>query len=111
MRFFLFQFWYEPFCLPLCSPLTPLHVDLLRIGHTRPDLNAESLETAKPDWEVYCAKVADSIVEKQDPERLLQVRSKLYELLSHCIPPVIILKVRSPFAQSCRVRCKQGCVC
>lgn len=88
-----------------------MHVDLLRIGHTRPDLNAESLETAKPDWEVYCAKVADSIVEKQDPERLLQVRSKLYELLSHCIPPVIILKVRSPFAQSCRVRCKQGCVC
>lgn len=78
------------------------------MGHTRPDLNAESLETAKPDWEVYCAKVADSIVEKQDPERLLQVRSKLYELLSHCIPPVIILKVRSSLAQSCRARCKKA---
>lgn len=60
----------------------------------RPDLNADSLETAKPDWEVYCHRLADTIVERQDAERLLAVRGKLYELMAHCIPPVVILKVR-----------------
>ncbi|KAL7413247.1 P-loop containing nucleoside triphosphate hydrolase protein [Mrakia frigida] len=57
-----------------------------------PDLNSDALETAKPDWETFCYKVADSILAQQDPERLLEVRGRLYELMSHCIPPVVILK-------------------
>lgn len=47
---------------------------------------------AKPDWETYCHKVADLIVQEQSPERVLVVRAKLYELLSHCIPATVILK-------------------
>ena len=48
---------------------------------------------ARPDWETYCHKVADLIVQDQSPARVMEVRGKLYELLSHCIPPTIILKV------------------
>lgn len=61
---------------------------------SRPTLDSDSLDTAKPDWETFCIKVADSILAQQDPERLLEVRGRLYELMSHCIPPVLILKVR-----------------
>ncbi|KAL7424117.1 Replication factor C (RF-C) subunit [Cryptotrichosporon argae] len=57
----------------------------------RPDLTGD-IEVAKPDWETYCAKVADSILGEQTPARLLEVRGKLYELLSHCIPPAVVLK-------------------
>ncbi|TFK27532.1 P-loop containing nucleoside triphosphate hydrolase protein [Coprinopsis marcescibilis] len=56
-----------------------------------PDLSGE-LSIAKPDWEVYCHKVADLIVSEQSPAQVMVVRAKLYELLSHCIPPTVILK-------------------
>jgi replication factor C subunit 3/5 len=51
-------------------------------------------------------QVADSIIAEQSPQRyfldqykaycrILQVRSMLYELLTHCIPPTTIIKVLS----------------
>ena len=58
----------------------------------QPDLSG-SIEVAKPDWETYCGKVADSIMKEQTPQKLLEVRGKVYELLSHCIPPGVVLKV------------------
>jgi len=61
----------------------------------RPDLTGP-LSIAKPDWEVYCHKVADLIVSEQSPARVMEVRAKFYELLSHCIPPTVILKVSVP---------------
>ncbi|OSD06429.1 P-loop containing nucleoside triphosphate hydrolase protein [Trametes coccinea BRFM310] len=57
-----------------------------------PDLSASGLSIAKPDWETYCHKVADMIVQEQTPARVMEVRAKLYELLSHCIPPTVVLK-------------------
>lgn len=65
----------------------------------RPDLTGP-LTIAKPDWEVYCHKVADLIVSEQSPSRVMEVRSKFYELLSHCIPPTVILKVKFLFSSS-----------
>ncbi|KAG5221644.1 Replication factor [Salix suchowensis] len=56
-----------------------------------PDLSG-NLSIAKPDWETYCHKVADLIVQEQTPARVMEVRAKFYELLSHCIPPTVILK-------------------
>ncbi|KAI0346513.1 P-loop containing nucleoside triphosphate hydrolase protein [Trametopsis cervina] len=50
------------------------------------------LEIAKPDWETYCKKVGDMILQEQSPSRVMEVRTKLYELLSHCIPPTVIIK-------------------
>jgi replication factor C subunit 3/5 len=57
----------------------------------RPDLIGD-IEVAKPDWETYCTKVADLILQEQTAQRLLEVRGKIYELLSHCIPPQVVLK-------------------
>ena len=65
---------------------------VLTLYNTSPDMTGD-LKIAKPDWESYCQKVADLIVAEQSPARVLEVRTKLYELLSHCIPPTVILKV------------------
>ncbi|KAF8150523.1 P-loop containing nucleoside triphosphate hydrolase protein [Mycena galopus ATCC 62051] len=56
-----------------------------------PDLTGP-LTIAKPDWETYCQKVAVLIVTEQTPARVMEIRTKFYELLSHCIPPTVILK-------------------
>jgi replication factor C subunit 3/5 len=50
----------------------------------RSDLSS-NVETAKPDWEIYCNSIAKSILKQQDPEMLLEVRGKLYQLMSHCM--------------------------
>lgn len=68
-------------------------------SESRPDLSS-SPPIAKPDWETYCYKVADMIIQEQTPQRVMEVRAKLYELLSHCIPATIVLKVRN-FHGSC----------
>jgi replication factor C subunit 3/5 len=60
----------------------------------RPDLTGD-LEVAKPDWETYCVKVADAILQEQSAPKLLEIRGKIYELLSHCIPPTMVMKVSS----------------
>jgi replication factor C subunit 3/5 len=79
------------------SPLFSELIDslfLLRIRCSSPDLSGP-LTIAKPDWETYCQKVAVLIVTEQTPARVMEIRAKFYELLSHCIPPTVILKVRS----------------
>ena len=45
-----------------------------------------------PDWQRFIAHIAKSITEQQSPARLLEIRSKLYELLQNCIPPAVIIK-------------------
>lgn len=49
-------------------------------------------EVPQTDWEVYLRETANSIVSQQSPQRLLEVRGRLYELLTHCIPPDVIMK-------------------
>uniref|UniRef100_UPI00358E9FCE replication factor C subunit 3 isoform X1 n=1 Tax=Myxine glutinosa TaxID=7769 RepID=UPI00358E9FCE len=44
------------------------------------------------DWEVYLRETASAILSQQTPQRLLEVRGRLYELLGHCIPADLILK-------------------
>lgn len=38
--------------------------------------------------------MVEKILGEQSPERLLEVRGMLYELLVHCIPAPLIVKVR-----------------
>ncbi|KAK0674597.1 P-loop containing nucleoside triphosphate hydrolase protein [Cercophora samala] len=45
-----------------------------------------------PDWEGLIEQIAREIMAEHTPARILQVRSKLYDLLTHCIPPTTILK-------------------
>lgn len=49
-------------------------------------------DVSEPDWEVFLRDTASMIVQEQSPRRLLEVRTRLYELLSHCIPPDVIMK-------------------
>ncbi|CAG00421.1 unnamed protein product, partial [Tetraodon nigroviridis] len=44
------------------------------------------------DWVIYLRETANAIVSQQSPQRLLEVRGRLYELLTHCIPPDVIMK-------------------
>ena len=46
-----------------------------------------------PDWEALIAQIADDVVAEHTPARILEVRAKLYDLLTHCIPATTILKV------------------
>ncbi|GAA5952792.1 hypothetical protein JCM21900_005806 [Sporobolomyces salmonicolor] len=45
----------------------------------------------RPDWDKFAAKAAERLLAEQTPERLLEVRGMLYELLVHCIPAPLIL--------------------
>lgn len=59
-------------------------------------LHSEKVTDSTPippaDWEALISQVAKEIIEEHSPARILQVRSKLYDLLTHCIPPTTILK-------------------
>lgn len=46
-----------------------------------------------PDWELYLQQIASEMFSEQTPKRLYQIRSRMYELLTNCIPPEVILKV------------------
>jgi replication factor C subunit 3/5 len=45
-----------------------------------------------PDWEALIEQIARQIVEERSPQRLLQIRASLYDLLSHCIDSTTIIK-------------------
>lgn len=47
---------------------------------------------SSPDWEIFLQETAAKIVDEQSPNRLLEVRGRIYELLIHCIPPDVIFK-------------------
>lgn len=53
----------------------------------------EKTPISPPDWEALVAQIADEVMAEHTPARLLQVRAKFYDLLSHCIPPTTVLKV------------------
>jgi hypothetical protein len=46
-----------------------------------------------PDWEALISLTADEILSERSPAQLLQVRARLYDLLTHCIPATTIIKV------------------
>ncbi|KAF2460254.1 activator 1 38 kDa subunit [Lineolata rhizophorae] len=53
---------------------------------------SENTRIPPPDWEVVITQIADEIVAERTPAQILQTRAKLYDLLTHCIPPTIVLK-------------------
>lgn len=50
-------------------------------------------KVAAHDWEVFLKDTAKLIVSEQSPQKLLQVRNRLYELMIHGIPSEFIFKV------------------
>lgn len=63
---------------------------ILTGGRVKP---SELDSVPRPDWEKYAGKAAEKILQEQSPDKLLEVRGMLYELLVHCIPAPIILSV------------------
>jgi len=53
---------------------------------------SDTQSIAAPDWEQYLKDTAFQIVNEQSPTKLLAVRERIYELLSHCIPADLIFK-------------------
>ena len=41
------------------------------------------------DWEMYLKETASQIVQEQTPRKLSEIRTRLYELITHCIPPEV----------------------
>ncbi|KAK3704164.1 Replication factor C (RF-C) subunit [Vermiconidia calcicola] len=60
--------------------------------HAQNDNVTEKTPIPPPDWEALIEVIAKEIVEERSPARVLQVRAKLYDLLTHCIPATTILK-------------------
>jgi replication factor C subunit 3/5 len=44
------------------------------------------------DWEVLISQIAADCIRERSPQMILQVRAKLYDLLTHCIPATMVLK-------------------
>ncbi|KZZ87887.1 activator 1 38 kDa subunit [Ascosphaera apis ARSEF 7405] len=45
-----------------------------------------------PDWEALIEVIANEIIEERSPQRIMHVRARLYDLLTHCIPPTTIIR-------------------
>ncbi|KAI4135585.1 MAG: hypothetical protein LQ347_000554 [Umbilicaria vellea] len=60
--------------------------------HAQNEKVTDKTSIPPPDWEALIGQVADEIMAEHTPQRILQVRAKFYDLLSHCIPPTTILK-------------------
>ncbi|VDN33698.1 unnamed protein product [Gongylonema pulchrum] len=50
----------------------------------------ENQEIPVPEWEIYLRETAKMMVQQQNPEHLIKIRSRFYECIGHCIPPSII---------------------
>jgi len=61
--------------------------------HAQNEVVSEKTSIPPPDWEALISQIADEIIAEHTPARILQVRAKLYDLLTHCIPATVILKV------------------
>ncbi|XP_011499641.1 PREDICTED: replication factor C subunit 3 [Ceratosolen solmsi marchali] len=49
-------------------------------------------KVTEPDWQVYIRGIATLLVTEQSPQKLLEVRTRFYELLTHGIPTDLIFK-------------------
>lgn len=54
---------------------------------------APNQDVILPDWEVYIRDTANEIIKEQTPQKLFAVRERVYELLSHLVPPQLLFEV------------------
>ncbi|KAK0890841.1 Replication factor C (RF-C) subunit [Friedmanniomyces endolithicus] len=60
--------------------------------HAQNDNVTDKTPIPPPDWEALIEVIAKEMIEERSPARILQVRAKLYDLLTHCIPATTVLK-------------------
>lgn len=56
------------------------------------DTVTDSTPIPPPDYDALIQTIADELLADHSPARILQVRAKFYDLLTHCIPATVILK-------------------
>ncbi|KAJ8688481.1 hypothetical protein QAD02_024276 [Eretmocerus hayati] len=49
-------------------------------------------KVAEPDWQIYIRNIATLMVNEQSPKKLLEIRNRYYELLTHAIPTDLIFR-------------------
>lgn len=57
-----------------------------------PFKDEKNIKIPETYWEQYIKDVAKDIMQEQTPKKILEVRSKFYNLIINCIPPELILK-------------------
>ncbi|KAL5615190.1 hypothetical protein BROUX41_005247 [Berkeleyomyces rouxiae] len=60
--------------------------------HAQSDNVTDSTPIPPLDWEALISQISKQIMEEHTPQRIMAVRTQLYDLLSHCIPATTILK-------------------
>lgn len=68
---------------------------MLETAHMQNSILSPTTTPPIPDWEIYVQQLALLIIREQSASNLLEVRNRLYELLTKCIPPSIILRTLS----------------
>ncbi|KAL0635741.1 Replication factor C (RF-C) subunit [Maublancomyces gigas] len=61
--------------------------------HAQNETVKDTTPIPPPDYECLINQIADELLADHSPQRILQVRAKLYDLLTHCIPATVILKL------------------
>lgn len=65
---------------------------MLETVHAQNEKVEDTTAIPPPDWEALIGQIAKEIMDEHTPARILLVRAKFYDLLTHCIPPTTILK-------------------
>ncbi|GMI09006.1 hypothetical protein TrLO_g4745 [Triparma laevis f. longispina] len=65
---------------------------MLESAHTQNPQLDSTVKAPRCDWEEYIVKLAAEVTGEQSPQKLLQAREMLYELLINCIPSSVIMK-------------------
>ncbi|KAI1747861.1 P-loop containing nucleoside triphosphate hydrolase protein [Xylaria castorea] len=60
--------------------------------HAQNEKVTDTTPIPPPDWEALISQIAKDMMDQHTPAQILVIRSKLYDLLTHCIPPTTILK-------------------
>uniref|UniRef100_A0A1B6C9N3 Replication factor C subunit 3 n=1 Tax=Clastoptera arizonana TaxID=38151 RepID=A0A1B6C9N3_9HEMI len=67
----------------------------------------EGQNISEPDWQVYLRDTARMILSEQSPKKLMEIRTRLYELLVHGIPTELIFKgLLKELVKNCDIQLK-----
>lgn len=109
----LMEMFAGPFLL---SRLLLQSIQISQVAYTF--RNSQTAE--RPDWEHFIDSVVEQVIREQSPASLLVVRSKLYDLLTHSVPPSLVIKMtllsilpflKNPKASRDAVACAAFYVC
>merc|ERR1719361_3000379 len=65
---------------------------MLQACHSKHNPMTATQTVVKPTWELFTHDIARLIIEEQSPKRMMLVRKKVYELLTNCVPPEVVMK-------------------